>query len=742
MRIHILVLAVLTTFIPVLACNGSEPNTPLRTSRAAVIDTEARWSAQALALGRDHLLATQPERFTDIVDLRAERVQSDRLGLTHWRFAQTVDDIPVFGAQVIVHLDRHGTVRGISDHWVGDIAVDTRAELRAWQATELAVAAAGGWSRTTGLPDTDMQILRHEGTDHLTYRVRIAQFEPGDQPRIAVIFVDAKSGDIVWSYDDLQTISLSDSSKATYDMASATNYSTANIADSSDPIASSAHTNIGHTLDYFLAVHGLDSFDGNGSKVLSYVHYGQDYSGAFWNGNTLTFGDGDGVTSGAMVSLDIVAHEFAHGVTDFSADLIYANESGALNEATSDIFAAAVEHAQGGSYTDIWYVGEDVWLADTALRYMDDPARAAYNTDYYPDRYAGSADNGGVHWNSGIGSLFFYLLSEGGSHPRGKTSNNVTAIGITDAAHIWYRALTAYMVPSTDFAEARLATIAAASDLFGAGSAQVTSVQAAWDAVGVSPPPTYQVIDTQTGLSGATGSLHNLDAQSASGYSAIKFALSGGMGDADLYVRFGAAPTTVLYDCRPYRNGNDETCEFESAQPGDYHVMVRGHSSYSDVTLTVSAVSQTASWIEIDSTNFESGWDGYLDGGSDCFLNNNALYANSGLYSARIRDNSNAASAFSRSFDLGGYSELEIGFSFYPVSMENGEDFFVELNTGSGWVAIANYTSGSDFANDVRYSKTVTYSGGLSSDTQIRFRADASSNADRVYIDDVVLRVR
>ena len=148
----------------------------------------------------------------------------------------------------------------------------------------------------------------------------------------------------------------------------------------------------------------------------------------------MTYGDGDGVTFIPLSQdADVVAHELTHGVTERTSNLIYQNESGALNEAWSDIFGAMVDRQEGATGADIWLLGEDIYTPGTpgdALRNMADPAVFG-DRDYYPDRYTGTADHGGVHSNSGIANLAFKLLVTGGTHPRGKTSVNVPAIGLS-----------------------------------------------------------------------------------------------------------------------------------------------------------------------------------------------------------------------------------------------------------------------------------------------------------------------
>jgi Zn-dependent metalloprotease len=259
---------------------------------------------------------------------------------------------------------------------------------------------------------------------------------------------------------------------------------------STDVDAQDAYDYTGYAYDYYSQTHGRDSWNGAGGSLVSTVHYDYGYNNAYWSGSQLVFGDGDGSTfTGFARALDVVAHEMTHGVTQATAGLAYSNESGALNESMSDIFGAATEAYVRGQSSNTWKIGEDIYtpgVSGDALRYMDNPTADGASKDYYPQRYTGSQDNGGVHWNSGIGNLAFYLLSQGGTHPRGATSVYVSALGMYDASRIFYRALTSYMTSSTQFADARTATAKAATDLFGPCGSQLTSVNAAWEAVGVS----------------------------------------------------------------------------------------------------------------------------------------------------------------------------------------------------------------------------------------------------------------
>jgi hypothetical protein len=159
----------------------------------------------------------------------------------------------------------------------------------------------------------------------------------------------------------------------------------------------------------------------------------------------------------------------------------------------------------------------------------------------------------------------------------------------------------------------------------------------------------------------------------------------------------------------------------------------------SETTLTSGGGGCTAGVI--DSESFESGWGVWNDGGSDCARVNSSTRSWDGSYSIRIRDNSGTASSMtSDAFDLSEYSTVDIEFYFYPNSMENGEDFWVRVNNGSGWTTVASYAAGTSFNNNSFYTATVTVpASSLSASTQIRFQCDASGNADRIYIDAVTI---
>ncbi|MBO6515658.1 MAG: M4 family metallopeptidase, partial [Bacteroidia bacterium] len=283
----------------------------------------------------------------------------------------------------------------------------------------------------------------------------------------------------------------------TYNMRKGTNYSTAvdftdgdnywnNYNSNFDEIAGDAHFGAEMTYDYFQERFNRNSFDNNGAKIRSYVHYANRYVNAFWNGSVMTYGDGNGTSYTPLTSIDICGHEVSHAVTTNSANLVYSYESGALNESFSDIFGNAIEY-----YTDStqfsWRMGEDIMASANGIRNMSNPKThrdpTTYKGQYWHTR---SSDNGGVHTNSGVQNFWFYLLCEGRS---GTNDNNdtytVDSIGIRKAEQIAYRNLTVYLTRTSKYDDARYYGIQSAVDLYGFCSKEVEATTNAWYAVGV-----------------------------------------------------------------------------------------------------------------------------------------------------------------------------------------------------------------------------------------------------------------
>lgn len=273
-----------------------------------------------------------------------------------------------------------------------------------------------------------------------------------------------------------------------------------------------AHAYAGYTYDYFYARFGRRGLDNNNLRILSLVHpahradvfsYPPNIQNAFYI-NAGYYGDGvmlygEGLPAGVTTtdgkswnylsgSLDVIGHELAHGVTDYTSNLIYQGESGALNEAFSDIMGTSIEFyyqpTGTGSLRADYLLGEDV-VTPGGLRSMANP-QAYGDPDHYSRRYIGPQDNGGVHINSGIANQAFYLAIEGGTN---RTSGlAVTGVGATNREQmerVFYRAFTLLLPANASFAQARAATVQVARELYGAGGAVERAVTQAWTAVGV-----------------------------------------------------------------------------------------------------------------------------------------------------------------------------------------------------------------------------------------------------------------
>lgn len=321
----------------------------------------------------------------------------------------------------------------------------------------------------------------------------------------------------------------------TYNMNNTTNYATAtefidndnnwtaaeyNNADK-DNAALDAHWGAAMTYDYFLQKHNRNSYDNNGAVIKNYVHYDINNGGAAWHPTLEVMSYGDGVyPRDAVVSLDALGHEIAHGVNKYTAGLMYRNESGAINESLSDIWGAMVEYFAAPE-KNTYLIGEEFFLNGRQLRSMSNP-NSIFSEVQQPDTYMGEYwynviplnQSHLVHTNSGVMNYWFYLLAEGSD---GEKTNdnyeeyNLTGIGKEDAAKIVYRAEKVYFTSTTGFYQARELTMQAAADLFG----EVTTIKVAnaWHAVGVGNfiPFGSHYITGPTQITPGTGGIYTLN---------------------------------------------------------------------------------------------------------------------------------------------------------------------------------------------------------------------------------------
>ncbi|WP_308294406.1 M4 family metallopeptidase [Streptomyces sp. XM4193] len=452
--------------------------------------------------------------------LEVRSVIKNNNGDTHTRYERTYDGLPVIGGDLVVQKSKGGDTERVTKANDAKIAVDTDAAVAAHKPKK---------SAAKGSEAPRQVVLAVKGKPVLAWETVNGGVQKDGTPNELHVFTDAKTGKKLFEYQGIHKgtgtgqysgevelgtteadgkFTLTDGERGggrTTDLNNGQSGDGELFTNDSDvwgdgtpanreTAAVDAHFGTAATWDYFKDVHGRDGIRGDGEGALTRVHYGDNYVNAFWSDACfcMTYGDGEN-NEKPLTSTDVAAHEMTHGVTSATAGLVYQGESGGLNEATSDIFAAAVEF-HVNSETDVadYMVGEmiDINGDGTPLRYMDEPSKDGKSLDFWEEG-AGDVD---VHYSSGIGNHFFYLLAEGsgekeinGVKYNSPTSDGSTleGIGIEKAADIWFKALTEQMTSTTDYADARRATVAAATDLYGADSAEVTAVEAAWAGVNV-----------------------------------------------------------------------------------------------------------------------------------------------------------------------------------------------------------------------------------------------------------------
>ncbi|MCB9153225.1 MAG: peptidase M4 family protein [Caldilineae bacterium] len=398
-------------------------------------------------------------------DMALDQVDVDELGLTHVRLQQQISAVPVYGGELILHFSVDGeSVYAISGAYLPDIQVNTRATVTAQDALDTALQAMPGASvqEKPSLVVYSQQINPRVVGDHLAWLVTL--YDQSTPARNQYV-IDAHSGSVLFTLNLLMT----GRSRYTYNAFHGTSLPGTLVriegqGPYGDADVDNAHDFAGATYDYYFNTHGRDSYDDAGAPLASTAHYGVNYANAFWNGVQMVYGDNFPV-------LDVAAHELTHAVTENSANLVYLNQSGALNESFSDIFGAMVDD-------DDWLMGEDLPIG--AIRSLANPP--AYGDPDHVDNYlCTSGDNGGVHTNSGIQNKAAYLLA--------------TSTSRTVAGRIFYRALTVYLTSASVFIDARDAATQAAIDLYGNGSSEHQATESAFSQVGLDPLSTGPVCD-------------------------------------------------------------------------------------------------------------------------------------------------------------------------------------------------------------------------------------------------------
>jgi thermolysin len=482
-------------------------------------------------------------------DLAVRLTRDDTMipGRRHERLAQLHRGVPVFGGELVRQSDAAGTLTVFGTLYEGievDVAprlspadVEGRLAARGGRpfgprgGPELVVLPleAGGYRlayrvraffeeafdlRQSFLDATTGELLR-EYSDLRKQAAGIGTGVLGDQKKISV----ASGGSGFTTSDRLRPPAIS-----TYDFrfdvnrlilflnadASPSNLTPSDLGTDADNVWTDgalvdAHVYSGYVYDYFYKRFGRRGLDDNNVAIHSITHAMRRDDWRRWSldtiltffTNAIYFGQGvmyygDGLPSNVTLSgqrvnymagaLDVVGHELSHGVTEYTSNLIYQNESGALDEAFCDIMGTGAEFFLQPEKAD-YLASEDV-VTPGGWRSLQNPM-AYGDPDHYSIRYTGTADNGGVHTNSGIANHAFYLAIEGGRHRLGATVQGVGAASREQIERVFYRGFTAFLSPSATFSQARSATIQAARELYGQASPAETAIAQAWNAVGV-----------------------------------------------------------------------------------------------------------------------------------------------------------------------------------------------------------------------------------------------------------------
>lgn len=455
-------------------------------------------------------------------ELRLIDEMAEPSGKKHLRYQQQFQGLDVWGQQLALHLNNDG-IYLVNGRYTPTPAIATTPGITPEEATLAAKADFGARTAATSVP----QLLIYAGNESalLAYKIELTA---GLSERW-IYFVDARTKKVVNKINNIHTAGemaaasgqdlqgqqqsfnawledgafyLVDPSIPSPDLGDPINtgpnptgdtyildarnqeegalsFITSPRSNSNwDPVAVSAMRNTLAVYRYFLDTFQRKSLDDKNKNLMVVVHAGKEMNNAAWNGTYMIYGDGDGKTFEPLAQcLDVAAHEMTHGVTEHAANFVYQNQSGALNESFSDVFAAMVDRKD-------WTVGEECTVvAPGFVRSLQDPSLGLPPQPGHMRQYKNllpSEDNGGVHINSGIPNRAAYLLAEGLS-----AEGLGTSIGREKTEKIYYRALTIYLTASAQFIDARRALIQSAEDLSGAGSAEARAVAAAWDAVGV-----------------------------------------------------------------------------------------------------------------------------------------------------------------------------------------------------------------------------------------------------------------
>jgi Zn-dependent metalloprotease len=619
--------------------------------------------AQAITAANSALTAHRSAIHASSSDsFKVRRVVTDPTGATHVRYTRTYHGLPVYGGDFVVHNAPGGSYEGVTVAQHRTISVGTTAKVPAATAAATARSAHKGKVISTGTPD--LVVDATSGAPVLAYETVVTGWQAdGQTPSRQHVLVNADTGKTIRSWDEIEQVAgtgkgifvgdvdldttqasggyeMTDPSHGngyTCDMKNTESGSCATFTDADNAwgtgnnsdrasAAVDAHYGAALTFDYYKEKQGRNGIFGDGKGVPSRVHYGDNYVNAFWDGQQMTYGDGEG-NNAPLVEIDVAGHEMSHGVSEALADLGYSGDVGGINEANSDIFGTMVEfYANNPNDPGDYDIGEEIDINGdgTPLRYMYQPSKDGASFDCW----SSAVPQADPHYSSGVGNHLFFLLAEGSGNTQYGTSptcNNstVTGIGRDKAANIWYHALDAYMVSTESYAQARQDTLKSATDLYGQCSAEYQATQAAWSAVSVtgsdapcdgssSPTPT-----TSPSQGGDCATVANSSAQAIPDASSITSSIA----VADCAGNASAQTKITVHITHSYRGDlqivlispKGDTATLKSANPYDSAADV-------DATYTVNASDETrnGTW-KLKVTDVYSGDTGTLDSWSVTF---------------------------------------------------------------------------------------------------------------------------
>ncbi|NQD35568.1 peptidase [Permianibacter sp. IMCC34836] len=564
------------------------------------------------------------------------------------RGQQTFRGLPVWGAEYTATRDKNGIFTFVSGTVYQNLGRDVTSvtprldgkavSLRAKQAffgLKPQVGGRNALKQAQVLPAVEHEkapeLMIFQGDDgraSLAYRVTFfSKGKKGQLPKQPVMFIDANTGKVLFQYDNLQTeeagsgpggnarmgqiehstsgtglagATMVTKSGSTCSMSNtATRVMNANngtSTSSTTPVSFSCTTTANRFVE--ATVNGgygvLNDILFNGAKTVEmyktwfnvaphphcsgtlrqYGHYDSGLDNAFWSNCTMAYGDGSSFHP--LVSMDVVGHEISHGVTEARSNLAYSGQSGGLNESFSDIAGMAAIYYVGGNVD--WKIGSMIKKTSGQMRCMDDPTcdgRSIKNVA----NYTSGMD---VHYSSGVYNHAFYRLA------------TTAGWNVKKAFEVYYRANNNYWTSSSTFQQAGDGVCKAAIDL----GYSATDVKASLTAVGVTGTAcggggggTTTTLSNGVALGSqgaAAGSGLNYKIDVPAGASNLKFVTTGGSGDADLYVKFGSAPTSSSNDCKSEGSTSAESCTIAAPSTGTYYALLSAYSTFSGVTITAS----------------------------------------------------------------------------------------------------------------------------------------------------------